>query len=288
MDGSLPFNSAAANLQEPALFDIRRGNGPVLFLFQHSGFYVPLSLYQNDQPLGLPPEWFDPNSPARRHEASDWGTSELANALAFRAPEASFLRANFSRLIVDLNRKRSATEVIPTTSSEHVDWTIPGNMNLSAEAREHRLREFFDPYHAALAQEIARIKQKYGHVIVVDIHSFTPVWLGVPRPVEIGTLYTAENTLARALNAALVRHAPERFTPNAPYVLADREDNGGHAFEREHKLDYIGLEIRQDLLATQEGLFQTARLITNTVLEVQRTLIPELLTQSYEQETAFT
>lgn len=274
MYGSLPFNPAAENLQEPALFDVHRGNGPVLLLFQHSGFYVPRHLYQNDQPLGLPPEWFDPNSPARRHEAADWGTSELANTLAKLMPQASFLRANYSRLIADLNRKRNAAEVIPSASSEHVNWTIPGNIDLSAEAREQRLRKFFDPYHAALTQEIARIKKIHGHVIVIDIHSFTPVWLGAPRPVEIGTLYTTENTLARALNAALERQAPQRFTPNAPYVLAGREDNGGHAFEQEHGLDYAGIEIRNDKLSTPTGVRQVAQIIAIATQDVQRILAP--------------
>lgn len=279
MDGSLPFNPAA-NVSKPEIFESHQGTSPALFLFQHSGYAVPKNLHDaQGRPLGLPPEWFDTTSPKRRHEAADWGTSELADALATLMPHASILRANISRLVVDLNRKRSAAEVIPSASSEHVDWIIPGNIGISAEEREQRLREFFDPYHQAVAEEIARIKQKYGYVIVIDMHSFTPEWHGQKRSVEIGTLYTSENALARALNNALDTQAPGRFTPNAPYAIAKREDNGGHVFEQEHRLNYVGVEVRQDLLSTPSGLHQNAQIIASAAHEVQRKLTPDHKTE---------
>jgi predicted N-formylglutamate amidohydrolase len=54
------------------------------------------------------------------------------------------------------------------------------------------------------------------------VHSFTPVWDGVPRPVDIGLLYdpgrASERALAQALERALRARLPAlRVRRNQPY-----------------------------------------------------------------------
>jgi predicted N-formylglutamate amidohydrolase len=282
MDGSLPFNPAAANLDEPALFDIRRGNGPVLFLFQHSGYTVPNNLHDaKGLPLGLPKERYDPKSREHRHEAADWGTLSFAEILARLIPDATLVISLVSREVADLDRARNAKNVIPTFSSEHPDHKVPGNTGLSEEEVEERLVKFYDPYHQAVAKEMARIKRKYGYVRVIDIHSFTQNWRGTERDVEIGTLYTTEkeNPLAHAINNALTKQTKYIFKPNAPYQLSKLPENGAHVFENTHGEKRVGIELSQKILSTPEGIEQTAFIISDAIYDAISDLAPTPQTQ---------
>jgi N-formylglutamate amidohydrolase len=109
---------------------------------------------------------------------TDWLIHELYGF----APELgiTLISANYSRYVVDLNRpsegpplyqdKRRQTDVIPTTNFDGVglypmDWT------LSKEEREFRLSHYYHPYHEALRQEIAELKNHFSQVLLFDAHS---------------------------------------------------------------------------------------------------------------------
>jgi len=72
---------------------------------------------------------------------------------------------------------------------------IPLNVDLSDDHVTQRTETFYDPFHDTLRDTIQKIRTKFGRVIFLDLHSFTPVWKGQPRDVQIGTLSYRENEI---------------------------------------------------------------------------------------------
>ncbi len=108
---------------------------------------------------------------------ADWRLDELydfAGALG-----ATMVRTRLSRSLIDVNRDpsgaslypgRATTELCPTTSFDGEPLYRPGEAPDGAEIAERR-RLYFDPYHAALSAEIARLRERFGRVALFDAHS---------------------------------------------------------------------------------------------------------------------
>jgi predicted N-formylglutamate amidohydrolase len=94
--------------------------------------------------------------------------------------------------------------------------------------------------------------------ILVTVHSFTPVYRGVARPLHVGIISTGERTLADALLAALRRDAGLIVGDNEPYSPKDNVDYTirRHGFDR--GLPHAMIEIRNDLVIDEEGQMQWA------------------------------
>ena len=117
-------------------------------------------------------------SPWLARKDADWRLDALYDFVASLG--ATLLRTRLSRSIIDVNRDPSGaslypgqatTELVPTTTFDGEPLYRPGHAPDGAEIAERR-RLYFDPYHAALAGEIARLRQKY-----------TSVWLcSTPTP----------------------------------------------------------------------------------------------------------
>ena len=73
---------------------------------------------------------------------------ELANALG-----AFVITQTYSRLVIDCNRHPEVPSSIPTISEM---TEIPGNQDLSATAKERRVRDVFTPYHDRIVRELDR------------------------------------------------------------------------------------------------------------------------------------
>ena len=108
---------------------------------------------------------------------ADWRLNELYDFVS--ALGATVLRTKLSRSIVDVNRDPSGaslypgqatTELCPTTTFDGEPLYSAGRAPDAAEIAERR-RLYFDPYHAALAGEIARLRQRYKRVALFDAHS---------------------------------------------------------------------------------------------------------------------
>jgi formiminoglutamase len=115
---------------------------------------------------------------------ADWRLDELYD---FVAPlGATVLRTRLSRSIIDVNRDPSGaslypgqatTELVPITTFDGEPLYRPGLTPDAAEIAERR-RLYFDPYHAALFGEIARLRQRHKRVALFDAHSIRSV---IPR-----------------------------------------------------------------------------------------------------------
>jgi predicted N-formylglutamate amidohydrolase len=110
----------------------------------------------------------------------------------------------------------------------------------------HPKRLYYEPFRAALAQEVAARTSP----VLVTIHSFTPVFHGRPRSVEIGILHDDDARLADAMLDSATRHTTLTTARNAPYGPEDRVT---HTL-REHALGAghlnVMIEIRNDLIDT--------------------------------------
>jgi formiminoglutamase len=116
-------------------------------------------------------------SPWLARKDADWRLDALYDFVASLG--ATLLRTRLSRSIIDVNRDPSGaslypgqatTELVPTTTFDGEPLYRPGHVPDGAEIAERR-RLYFDPYHAALAGEIARLRQKFKRVALFDAHS---------------------------------------------------------------------------------------------------------------------
>jgi predicted N-formylglutamate amidohydrolase len=214
-------------------------DSPFLLVCDHAGNRVPRRLGT----LGIP------DSERQRHIAWDIGAAGVVRHMMARLGGFAILQT-YSRLAIDCNRPPTVESSIPTTSE---DTAIPGNLNLSAAERAHRVAEIFQPYHDRIAAELDRRQAAQISTILVAIHSFTPVYHGVARPWHVGLLYNRDDRLARPMMALLNREGGLVVGDNQPYAVSDESDYTIPVHAERRGLPYGEIEIRQDLIADEAG-----------------------------------
>jgi predicted N-formylglutamate amidohydrolase len=137
--------------------------------------------------LGLAP------ADLERHIAWDIGAEGLARRLSDLL-DATLVVQPWSRLVYDCNRPPEAPDAIPTVSEL---TPIPGNQGLSPQQREARTAALYRPFHAAVARLIDERTRK--PTVLVTVHSFTPLYKGVPRTLDLGILHDSDARLADRL-----------------------------------------------------------------------------------------
>jgi predicted N-formylglutamate amidohydrolase len=146
---------------------------------------------------------------APMHWASDLGSAAFTREWAART-RAPALLSRVSRLLVDVNRPENS----PTLFRDMADGQpVALNTNLTTAERARRLDLYYRPYHAALATLV----QHHEPALLLSIHSYTDVYEGSRRDVEIGVLCTdADESLAVPL-VALLRRAGYDARLNEPW-----------------------------------------------------------------------
>ncbi len=242
---------------DPSPINIDEGSDHFIFTGPHNGHAVPENL---DPSLGTDPDWF-----ANAHEASDLHVEELFQAMKAHFQESSFVSAYYSRLVCDLNRMPDFS--ITESSSEFANFKIPDNQaqKCCQVQRSQRINEIFNPYHEAKADLVDRVRERNGGAIVLDIHSFSPTWEEVRRDVEIGTIRCEKTPLSKALEGFLKEQTDFRFVSGEPYRVAERPSSAAPFLTHTNDLQYIGLEIRNDLIATPEGIDKVIEFLKSCV-----------------------
>ncbi len=177
------------------------------------------------------------------HRGYDPGALALARRLA-RAAGAPLHYATTTRLLVELNR-----------SVTHRDLFSPFVAGASREEKERIIRRYYRPYRDRITKRIAGSAARGLRTLHVGVHSFTPVWEGREREIDVALLYDPARPLERAVCgrwlAALRDSAPDlRLRRNAPYRGTD--DGLTTHLRRTFAPDvYLGveLEVSQELLA---------------------------------------
>ncbi|SCZ04918.1 N-formylglutamate amidohydrolase [Microvirga guangxiensis] len=232
-------NPAAQAAEPVALVENPQGRSPILLICEHASRYLP----DRYGTLGLNPEQLE------SHIAWDPGALGVAKELS-RLLDAPLVHATVSRLVLDLNRDPSAPDSIWTLSER---TSIPGNLNLDRDERAHRVREVYEAFHGAVDALIEPRVRAGQTRSVVSIHSFTPVYRDEARPWHIGLIHDQDARFALSVEAGL-RKDPELVVGmNEPYSPADRVF---HTLERhavQRGLAPLMIEIRNDLIRTQDG-----------------------------------
>jgi hypothetical protein len=96
--------------------------------------------------------------------------------------------------------------------------------------------------------------------VLVSIHSFTPVWRGWPRPWHIGILRDLDTRLSQRLLERIGREPDIVVGENEPYTGALEMDSL-YRHGTMNGLPHVLIEVRQDLIAAEEGVaFWAARI----------------------------
>ena len=138
---------------------------------------------------------------------------------------------------------------------------MPGNAGLSAADRQARIDQIARPYHARIARELDVRAARGQPTILVSLHSFTPSMGGVDRPWRYGVLHMGDSPFSRAVLGRLRAELGELAGDNEPYTM-DGTDFTIPFHARPRGLDYLELEIRQDLIADPSGQRAAAALLT--------------------------
>jgi predicted N-formylglutamate amidohydrolase len=215
------------------------GTSDIFLTADHAGRIIPRALDQ----LGVP------KSELARHIAWDIGIGGVTEHLS-RMLDATAVLQTYSRLVIDCNRDPS----VPTAMPEVSETTpIPGNIGLSAADRAARIAAIFAPYHAQIDQLLKARAAAGRGTIYVAMHSFTPVFKGESRAMHVGVLYHRDARLAHAL-LELLRAEPDLIVgDNQPYAITDTSDYGVPVHAEGCGLVHVEIEIRQDLIADEDG-----------------------------------
>ena len=89
-------------------------------------------------------------------------------------------------------------------------------------------------------------------MVVVALHSFTPVMRGQERPWHAGLLHNHDPRLAQIM-IDLLRAEGLVVGDNEPYALTDTSDYTIPLHGEQRVLPHIEIEIRQDLIAHPAG-----------------------------------
>ncbi|MGO4525008.1 N-formylglutamate amidohydrolase [Microvirga sp. 2MCAF35] len=250
--------SAAQAAAPVAVIENPQGDSRILFICEHASNHLP-ARYGT---LGLGPAELE------SHIAWDPGALGVAKELA-RLLDAPLIHATVSRLVLDLNREPSAPDSI-WTLSEHT--TIPGNLDLTETERAIRVREVYDAFHGAI-ETFADARKAAGQLdAVVSIHSFTPVYRNVPRPWQIGLIFNRDERYARSVEAGLKQDPALVVGMNEPYSPADRVFHTLERHAERRGLPPLMIEIRNDLIRTQDEQASWARRLAPLLREGARTL----------------
>ena len=236
----MPQDGRAAEVLNP------RGSAPICLVCDHASAFLPPVLGT----LGL--------APGHRYAHAVWdvGAADLTADLSARLGAPAVL-SRVSRLVHDCNRPPGAADAIPARSER---IAVPGNRDLTEAERAERARQVYAPFHDLVDATLAGFAAPPA---LVTIHSFAPVWHGVPRAAELGLLHDADDRLA----TRMLPHAPPGIAAalNVPYSAADGVTHtlARHAIPR--GLQNAMIEVRSDLVDSPDRVRRIGRILASMI-----------------------
>ncbi|MBI2718697.1 MAG: N-formylglutamate amidohydrolase [Rhizobiales bacterium] len=236
----------------PAVLMNGAGRSPYVIVCEHAGNRLPKRLGT----LGLAA------ADLERHIAWDIGAEKVSRLLA-RLIDAPLVLQRYSRLVYDCNRPPESPDAMPMVSEV---TAIPGNRDLTPAEKLARTREIYRPFHAAIADLLDARACDGIATSLVSIHSFTPVYKGKPRSVELGILHDRDTRLS----ARLIKSFPNidaRF--NEPYGPKDGVLHLLNLHAAPRGLQHAMIEIRNDLIAQERGQDEWAQRLSVPLSQAQ-------------------
>jgi predicted N-formylglutamate amidohydrolase len=224
------------------------GRSDLFLTADHAGRVIPRRLGR----LGLPADELI------RHIGWDIGIASVTEHLS-TALDATAVLQTYSRLVIDCNRDPTVASSIPKVSEITL---VPGNHDLTAVERAARQAEIFAPYHARIGGLLDARQAAARRTIYIAMHSFTPVFKGESRAMQVGVLYNRDARLANIMLDLLRAEGDLVVGDNAPYAVSDITDYGVPVHAERRGLPHVEIEIRQDLIANEVGQAAWAERLT--------------------------
>jgi N-formylglutamate deformylase len=223
-------------------FTLHRGIAPLLISLPHDGTAVP-----DDIAARL-------TDSARRVPDTDWHVARLYGFS--RHLGASILVPKHSRYVVDLNRPPDDVSLYPGQNTTGLCPVVQFSgepvyrerQQPSPEEIRARVERYWRPYHAALAGELARLRELHGRAVLWEGHSIRSVvpflFEGRLPDFNLGTAGGA--SCAPALQQRLL----DALSAQTAYThVANGRFKGGyitrHYADPENRIDAVQLELAQ-------------------------------------------
>ncbi|MGF9563886.1 N-formylglutamate amidohydrolase [Neorhizobium sp. JUb45] len=238
---------------DPVAVDNAGGRSDVLLVCEHASNRLP----EGYGDLGLPADALT------SHIAWDPGALAVSQRIA-KNLDAVLVYQRFSRLIYDCNRPPTSPAAMRDVSEV---FRIPGNENLSEAEKARRTAALYLPFQGRIAQEIAARTKAGRATVLVTVHSFTPVYYGQKREVEIGFLHDRDSRLADRMLAAAADTNLYLIARNEPYGAADGVTHTLEVHAIGPGLLNVMIEIRNDLITDDVGQGFVADFLTGLLRE---------------------
>jgi predicted N-formylglutamate amidohydrolase len=234
--------------------------GPFVLVCEHASRTLPRRLGD----LGLGKEALS------SHIAWDPGALPVARHMAMSLNSVLIFQ-RFSRLVYDCNRPPDAFDAMPVKSEI---YSIPGNENLSDADRALRTKALYAPFRAGLAGLLAERRRGGQPSVLITIHSFTPVYHGHRRTVEIGILHDDDARLADRMLHFAADNGLYKVMRNAPYGPKDGVTHTLKEHGLANGLLNVMIEVRNDLIQEETSQRVMADFLTGLLLESMTSLSP--------------
>lgn len=144
------------------------------------------------------------------HRGWDPGAAELARVIARRLGVSPHLYP-WTRLLIEVNRSEGHRALFSRISR-----------SLDPDERQVVLNEYYRPYRARVTEALTQAIETSGRVLHLGIHTFTPVYEGRPRTIDVACLDDPRRPLERAftdgfLRELRIRRPTLRPARNRPY-----------------------------------------------------------------------
>ncbi len=261
-------------MSQDVTYSLLQGRVPLLVSMPHIGTHIPEPLRAHYVPRALDVE------------DTDWHLHTLYNFLDELG--ASVLKPVHSRYVIDLNRPpddapmypgAANTELCPTRffTSEPLYRT---GQEPDAAQRAARRIQYWQPYHTALAAELARLKALHGFALLWDAHSIRShiPWLFDGRLPDL-SIGTANGASAHASIAEATMQACIAF-PRASTVLNGRFKGGyitRHYGRPDDAIHAIQLEMCQCLYMQEEAPFAYDAARAHTIQPMLQSMVTAAL-----------
>ena len=202
----------------PDWLHVTRNTTPLLLSIPHAGLAIPPAVETRLV------------SPQLARFDTDWWVDRLLDFAP--ALGATVVRTSVSRTVIDVNRNPGGmlpepeqlippTALCPLTTFDGRPLYRPG-CEPNARAVMDRRRQFFQPYHDALAVEIARLRALHSHIVLCDCHAIRSSVAGLPpdrlRVFNVGT--NGGTSCSTALTLAVARECAasgRSYISNGPF-----------------------------------------------------------------------
>lgn len=226
---------------------------PTLLVVDHASNFIP-EFYNS---LGLK------KSLINSHIAYDVNILKISKKVGSLL-DTSVISAQFSRLIIDLNRGIEDPTLIPSISDKKI---IPGNVLITKSNREKRIKNIYNNYHLSI-EELIRIKKIK---LIISMHSFNPVFKNNIRKVEIGILSNKDRRYSNLL-IKNIKNKGFYIGDNDPYK-GDLINDTMYKHGLKNNILHTLIEIRNDLIDSEKKINKMSNFIAKSIKNIEKEAI---------------